>query len=231
MPSGNLRELEESIAYCFGTPKLLLQALTHRSYTQESSSTPEAQPNEQMEFLGDSIVGFLVSEALLNQFPHDSEGRLSKLKAQLVSATHLHQVAERIALGQFLQLGKGEEQTGGRVKKGLLADAVEALVAALYLDGGLEPARCFVQHWVLDTADWQQIQMADYKSELQELLQERHAPQPEYRVVQERGPEHHKVFTVQIRVGSESLAQAEGDSKKAAQQAAAQIALRKLRGK
>lgn len=186
-------------------------------------------PNEQLEFLGDAILGFLVSEALVEQFPNWSEGKLSKLKAHLVSATHLLSVAQRIALGRFLLLGKGEEQSGGRAKKTLLVDALEALVAALYLDNGLDPVRAFVRRFLLDSGSWDEVRTVDFKSELQELLQSKHVPPPRYVVVQERGPEHHKVFTVQIRLRGEELAQADGDTKKAAQQAAAQIALSRLK--
>ena len=229
MTPADSNDLERAVGHSFRNAALLLQALTHRSYAQESASADGIFPNEQMEFLGDAIIGFLVSEALVQQFPDWSEGRLSKLKAHLVSAAHLYSVAQRIPLGQFLRVGKGEEQSGGRAKKTLLVDALEALVAALYLDDGLDPARAFVRRFVLDSVSWEQIPTVDHKSELQEFLQGRHAPPPRYVVVQERGPEHQKVFTVQIRLRGEELAQADGESKKAAQQAAAQIALAKLR--
>lgn len=222
-------ELEHAIGYSFRNPPLLVRALTHRSHAQESAGANGSLPNEQMEFLGDAILGFLVSEALVERLPDCAEGRLSKLKAHLVSALHLHTIAQAIAIGRFLRLGKGEEQSGGREKKTLLVDALEALLAALYLDGGLDPARNFVRRYVLDSVNWEQLQTVDYKSALQELLQGRRDPPPRYIVVRERGPEHHKVFTVQIRLRGEELAQADGDSKKAAQQAAAQLALAKLR--
>ena len=182
-----------------------------------------------MEFLGDAILGFLVSEALLERLPECAEGRLSKLKAHLVSSAHLHSVAQELHLGRFLLLGKGEEQSGGRAKKTLLVDALEALVAAVYQDGGIEAVRTFVRRYILDSVNWVELQSVDYKSELQEFLQGRRDPPPRYIVVRERGPEHHKIFTVQIRLRGQELAQADGDSKKAAQQAAAQLALAKLR--
>lgn len=225
-----LLELEKTIGYSFEKPELLSRALTHSSHTQQSSEEPEELSNEQMEFLGDSILGFLVSEVLVGMFPEHSAGRLSKLKGHLVSSAHLHEVARKIQLGRFLRLGKGEEQSGGRTKKALLVNALEALVAALYGDGGLEAARGFLHRFILKEIDWEQIQTADYKSELQEWLQARRAPPPHYVVVQERGPEHSKVFTVQVCVGSDRLAEGDGESKKAAQQAAAQMALSKLRG-
>ena len=222
-------ELEQAIGYSFRNRSLLLRALTHRSHAQECPSEEGSFPNEQLEFLGDAILGFLVSEALVEQFPSWSEGKLSKLKAHLVSATHLLSAAQRIELGRFLRLGKGEEQSGGRAKKTLLVDALEALVAALYLDDGLDPARAFLRRFLLDSVSGDAVRTVDFKSELQELLQSRHVPPPRYVVVRERGPEHHKVFTVQIRLRGEELAEADGDSKKAAQQAAAQIALSRLK--
>ena len=223
------KNLEEAIGYRFQNPELLEQALTHRSHVEEVSKLDKGLSNEQMEFLGDSILGFLVSEALVRRFAEYREGKLSKLKAHLVSSAHLHRVAERMELGQFLLLGKGEEQSGGRSKKALLVDTLEALVAAIYSDGGMASAQTFVYKWILNSFDWEQAPSADYKSELQEWLQERHAPPPRYAVVRERGPEHHKLFTVELRLGQRRIALAEGNSKKAAQQAAAQIALRQLR--
>ena len=228
--AGSLTDLERAIGYEFQSPELLLRSLTHSSRTQEAASGEELS-NERMEFLGDSVLGFLVSEYLLHRFPEYSEGQLSKLKAHFVSALHLHEAAKRLDMGRYLRLGKGEERSGGRSKKTLLADALEALVAALYLDGGMEPARAFVGAWILSEADTGEIHTQDYKSELQELLQSWHGPQPRYFVIRERGPEHHKVFTVEVRTGGDRLAEAEGVSKKAAEQAAAQIALEKLREK
>lgn len=227
--SPDLEDLEKAIRYPFQNISLLLRALTHRSHVRESPPAEGRRSNEQMEFLGDAILGFLVSEDLLARFPGFSEGRLSKLKAHRVSAAHLYPVAQKIALGNYLQLGKGEERTGGRTKKTLLVDALEALVAALYLDGGLEVSRQFVRHFVLEPFSGEPFQTVDYKSELQEFLQVHHGPQPHYVVVREQGPQHRKIFTVEVRVGKELLAQAEGNSKKAAQQAAAQMALAKLR--
>ncbi|MBI4459502.1 MAG: ribonuclease III [Acidobacteria bacterium] len=228
MAQDDSRELEDAIGYSFRTPELLLRAITHRSYLRESRVAGEAS-NEQMEFLGDAILGLAISEALLGRFPSYSEGQLSKWKAHLVSASHLHEVALRIGLGPFLRLGRGEERSGGRSKKTLLADAVEALIAAIYLDSGLEAARQFVRRWCLESVDWEQTQVVDFKSELQEFLQGQRAPQPRYVVVREKGPEHHKVFMVRVQVGALRLGQAQGDSKKAAQQAAARIALEQLR--
>ena len=230
MPPGSWKDLEDAVGYRFGNPEWLLRALTHRSHVEEVSTAAAGDlANEQLEFLGDSILGFLVSEALVDRFPEEREGRLSKLKAHLVSAAHLHPIAERLEIGRYLLLGKGEEQSGGRSKRALLVDTLEASVAARYRDGGMAPARQFVRQWIVDSVDWAQPLTADFKSELQELLQERRAAAPRYRVVREQGPEHRKVFTVELRIGSEQVAQAEGSSKKAAEQAAAQIVLSRLR--
>ncbi len=229
MPAASWKDLEDSIGYRFRNPEWLLQALTHRSHTEETPTPGGELANEQMEFLGDAILGYLVSEALVDRFPADREGRLSKLKAHLVSAAHLHGVAGELRIGQYLLLGKGEEQSGGRSKRALLVNTLEALVAALYRDGGIGPVRQFVHQWVLKSVDLEQPLAVDFKSELQEWLQERHGFPPRYRVVRERGPEHQKTFTVELEVGGEPIAQAEGSSKKSAEQAAAEIALRRLR--
>ena len=143
---------QTGIGYPFQDRRLLVQSLTHSSRIQEVSGTEELS-NEQLEFLGDSILGFLVADVLVRRFPDYSEGQLSKLKAYLVSASHLVRAAQRISLGDFLRLGKGEERSGGRQKKAILVDALEALVAAIYLDGGMEPAREFVSRWILDGVD------------------------------------------------------------------------------
>lgn len=229
MPPSNSKDLEDAIGYSFRDPDWLRQALTHRSHTEEVTAGGGDLANEQLEFLGDSILGFVVSEALVERFPDYREGRLSKLKAHLVSAAHLHPVAERLEIGRFLLLGRGEEQSGGRTKRALLVNTLEALVAAIYRDGGMAPAREFVQRWIVNSVDWAQPPAADFKSELQEMLQERRSAPPRYRVVREQGPEHQKLFTIELRINGEPFARAEGNTKKAAEQAAAQIALSRLR--
>lgn len=231
MGAESWEELERAIGHRFQEPSLLRRALTHRSCAEESAGAGRVPSNEQMEFLGDSILGFLVSEALVKRFPEASEGWLSKLKSRLVSAAHLHPVAKRLDLGRHLRLGKGEDQRGDRANRSLLVDTLEALVAALYRDGGLPPARRFVEQWILEPADWEQVPSTDYKTELQELLQQQHAAAPRYHVVRERGPEHRKTFTIELRVGGKRMARAEGGSKKEAEQAAAQIALSHFREK
>jgi ribonuclease-3 len=228
-------QLEELLGHRFQDPNLLLRALTHKSLLAEqpaNGGTPLAD-NEQFEFFGDSILGFLASDYLIRLCPHFPEGNLSKLKAMLVSSAHLYETAKTLGLGGHLLLGKGEEMSGGRNKKALLANAVEAIIAAMYLDGGLEPCRRFLERYV-----WGGVQLeelgnvhvpVDSKSALQELAQARKLPVPRYAIVHESGPEHAKIFTVEARVGKEMTAQAEGASKKAAGQLAAERLLRVLR--
>lgn len=222
-------QLEKALGYSFRQPELLRQALTHSSLAHERGVG--SLHNEQLEFLGDSVLGFLVSTRLLERFPSYSEGQLSKLKAHLVSATFLLPVAGQLDLGGYLQLGRGEERSGGRSKRAVLVNALEALIAALYLDGGVEAARRFVDEFVLGDRLEKGIEafpFADYKSTLQEYLQANKRAQPRYVVVEERGPEHRKVFLIEVRVGRRPVAQAEGSTKKNAEQAAAQAALEKL---
>lgn len=224
--------LETALNYRFRNRELLARALTHRSSVHEKNSGASITDNEQLEFLGDAVLGFIVSVALVAAHPGYPEGRLSKLKAHLVSASHLHQVAVGLHLGDYLLLGRGEEMSGGREKKALLADALEALIAALYLDGGIEPAQRFVLQQVIGEAEpaAEAAAATDYKSVLQELAQSMKLPQPRYEIVEERGPEHAKTFLVEARVGREWVSRAEGLSKKSAGQKAAQEILRQLEG-
>ncbi len=235
MAGDSLDKLQDLIGYRFRDRQLFLEALTHSSYAQESSD--RCRDNEQLEFLGDAILNFLVSVRLADAFPQYEEGKLSRARARLVAAAHLVTVAGRLRLGDFLRLGRGEEKTGGRAKAALLADALEALVAALYRDGGLELARRFVDQFVLpedlpSCAD--ELFSIDYKSALQEYLQAERLAPGEYRVVEETGPEHQKTFTVEVMAGENLVARGQGASKKAAEQQAAKMALellgRKLEG-
>lgn len=231
--AGNLAELEVALGHSFSNHELLRRALTHKSRAHEEPGEPSASSdNEQLEFLGDSILGFVVSDCLVCRYPDAPEGRLSKLKSHLVSAARLHEVAKVLRLGEFLFLGKGEEMSGGRRKKALLADAVEALIAAIYLDGGIDPAREFVEQHVLGAAELHDealaFQLTDHKSELQEAAQARKLPPPRYVIVGEEGPEHAKTFTVEVRLGKDLVGRAKGQSKKAAGQMAAQEILTQL---
>lgn len=222
------------LGHCFGNRELLIRALTHKSRVFENvglAGDPSCD-NEQLEFLGDAILGFLVSEELVRRYPLLPEGQLSKLKAHLVSAQHLHTVARDLSIGSHIILGRGEEMSGGREKKAILSNAIEALIAAIYLDGGVEAARRFVLRMVIDNhipvESNSNQPLSDYKSALQEIAQVMKLPQPRYAIVEERGPEHAKTFTMEVRVGREMLARAEGVSKKEAGQRAAEIIVRRL---
>lgn len=228
--SAHLETLEEVLGHRFKSRELLERSLTHKSRVYEKNAEDAGADNEQLEFLGDAILGFLVSDALVEQHPSFPEGRLSKLKAYLVSASHLHQVALRLQLGRHLLLGRGEEMSGGREKKALLANALEALIAALYLDAGVEPVRLFVVQHIMGEArpPEERVQLTDHKSALQEMAQSLKLPQPRYSIVEERGPEHAKTFLVEVRLGRDWVSQAEGLSKKSAGQKAAQQILQQL---
>jgi ribonuclease III len=234
-----LENLENALGHHFQNRELLVRAVTHSSRVHEiqSPQTPSEADNEQMEFLGDAVLGFLISESLVARFPSYPEGRLSKLKAHLVSAAHLYEVARDLELGQFLILGRGEEMSGGRAKRTLLVDCLEALIAAVYLDGGMEVARELVNRWVIGDRARSSLALeeeilgapiVDFKSALQELAQIRKLPPPRYVTVSERGPEHSKTFTIEARVGREWTSQAEGCSKKSAAQKAAREVFTKL---
>jgi ribonuclease III len=227
--------LEDRIRYRFRDRGLLEHALTHRSRAHEDITGGVAD-NESLEFLGDAVLGFIIAEALFRDYPDLDEGQKSKIKASLVSATTLALVGENLDLGPFLLLGRGEEKTGGRKKTALLADACEAIIAAVYLDGGMDAARELVlrEVWSL-RSELAQAQAGtltaltgDFKSALQELLQARERGLPEYRIVGESGPDHRKVFDVEVWVGGEVVARAEGRSKKEAEQRAAQLALEQI---
>jgi ribonuclease-3 len=235
MLEGGLDALQRRLGYRFKDQALLQRSLTHKSRAFESTPRPaddRADDNEQLEFLGDSILGFLISELLVARHPSFPEGRLSKLKAYLVSANHLYVAAQKVDLGSCLLLGKGEELSGGRHKRALLANAVEAIIAAMYLDGGIEPVRKFVLQAVVDEFDQGRGEDAslvvDHKSALQEAAQVRGLPMPRYFTIKETGPEHQKTFTVEARVGTLHSDCAEGTSKKAAGQKAAQSLLERL---
>ena len=222
--------LQAAIAYRFHDRGLLEHAMTHTSRANEDVSGGVTD-NESLEFLGDAVLGFVVAELLFREFPDRDEGDKSKMKAMLVSTATLARVAERLNLGDHLLLGRGEEKTGGRRKQALLADGCEALIAAIYLDGGLEQARAFIARELgsfIDELRRDGVSARDYKSALQELVQAHNRPLPEYRVVGAIGPDHQKQFDVEVLVAGESLARATGPSKKEAEQEAARLALNRL---
>jgi len=228
--------LEAAIGHVFRNAELFQRALTHKSRIHEQpGENPALADNEQLEFLGDAILGFVVSECLVRRYPSAPEGRLSKLKAHLVSAARLYEVAQTLSLGDFLILGRGEEMSGGRAKKALLSDAMEALIAAIYIDAGEEgmsAARTFIETHVVGSFTVKEGSVdgavEDYKSALQEMAQSLKLPPPRYFIVGEDGPEHSKTFTVEVRVGKDWTSQARGLSKKAAGQKAAESVLQQL---
>ncbi len=223
--------LQQVVQYRFRDRGLLEHAMTHTSRANEDVSGGVAD-NESMEFLGDALLGFVIADMLFRQFPQFDEGEKSKTKASLVSTTTLARQAERLNLGEHLLLGRGEEKTGGRRKQALLADGYEALIAAIYLDGGIEHARAFIVREFAPLVGQVQrhgVGGQDFKSALQELLQGRDLPLPEYRLVGAVGPDHQKQFQVEVMVNGTPLASAVGPSKKEAEQEAARAALEGLR--
>jgi len=245
MKPPDIADLEDILGYPFKRPELLEQALTHSSQAREmDSSQPGSSKrsgdNEQLEFLGDAVLGLITTEELFHRFPHFREGELSKLRAHLVSEKHLIRVAQALDLGHFLRLGRGEEKSGGRTKIALLVDALEAILGAMYVDGGMEMVRRVVLGRIVSpeleaiARNGSRMPMNDYKSALQEKLQAVGRPQPSYVLVKERGPEHKKTFTVEARLKtddpaqSELVGQAEGSTKKDAEQGAARQLLEYL---
>lgn len=222
-------EFELRIGYTFQQPDLLRRALTHKSYSHEAKEL-DVRHNETFEFLGDSVLGFVIGDLLFHHFPALDEGALSKMKAFLVSASSLAAKAREYGMGEVILLGVGEEKTGGRKKDSLLANLFEAVIAAIYLDGGVEPTRdLIVRSFSEDIRriDEQDLLFSDYKTALQEVAQGKGLQLPEYSVVGEVGPDHDKTFIVEVRVGS-LAARGEGSSKKEAQQQAARHALREF---
>jgi ribonuclease-3 len=224
-----VQTLERRLHYRFRDVGLLEHALTHKSKAHEDATGGVAD-NESLEFLGDAVLGFVVADLLYREFPHFHEGQKSKAKAALVSTAALAELAQRIGLGAYLLLGRGEEKTGGRQKQALLADGCEAVIAAIYLDGGVDAAREFVLTELADEIEHVRSPdfLRDFKSALQERLQASGRPLPDYEVTAERGPDHDKRFHVTVRVQGEVLADSEGKTKKEAEQAAARQALEKM---
>jgi ribonuclease-3 len=234
--------LEHALGHKFSSPQLLEVALTHSSQAREAEaarilSSERVQDNEQLEFLGDAVLGLVATEELFKRFPQFSEGQLSKLRAHLVSKNHLINVAERLELGRYLRLGRGEEKSGGRSKAALLVDALEAVLGAIYLDAGFEIARSLTLRHVLVPeleefiSSGRAAKVTDYKSALQEKLQAASRPQPLYVMVKESGPEHRKTFTIEARLLAqdngqvEFVGRADGSTKKVAEQDAARQVL------
>jgi len=225
--------VEEALGYRFSDRGLLEHALTHRSRAHEDTSGG-VRDNESLEFLGDAVLGFVVADRLFHECPDWDEGQKSKAKAMIVSTTALAQVGEELGLGAHLLLGRGEEKTGGRQKRSLIADTFEAIVAAVYLDGGIEAVERFIDRWfrpqlnAVRAGGLTRGLTVDHKSALQEQLQSRDLGLPQYRVVGETGPAHRKVFEIEVWAGERVLARGEGSSKKESEQRAAERALQVL---
>ena len=224
------QELQDLIRYVFRDPTLLVEALTHRSFCPPDSGTKNSH-NERLEFLGDAVLGLVVSESVTERFPQFTEGDLSKIKAQLISRTTLARAAQRMEVGKWLRLGRGEERTRGREKPSLLANALEAILGAVYVDGGLEAARVVVRRVLgpelatLREGRSRSIKN-DYKTRLQEWAHQSGCS-PGYRVIGELGPDHEKTFLVEVVMNNQVLGAGKGRTKKEAEQQAAQQALKR----
>ncbi len=230
MPTDGLEEIQRRLEYSFRQPRLLREALTHKSYLNEVRGAEESD-NERLEFLGDAVLDLVVSEYLVHAFPEAAEGELSKLRARLVSEKTLARVAKRIGLGEPLRLGRGETKTEGRSKPSILADALEAVFAGVYLDGGLEAAsQCVKTAFSDELASCDRsLAKGDFKTDLQELCQRDFEMLPQYRTIRETGPDHEKLFEVEILIRGEHYGVGTGKSKKEAEQMAAKQALEQLR--
>jgi ribonuclease-3 len=231
MPFIEIAELESILGHQFRDPQWLLQALMHSSRIPERTAEEPTESNEKLEFLGDAVLELVVSEELVREFPDWSEGQLSKSRARLVNATAISLSAQRLGIGKYLLLGRGEEKTGGRTKPALLADAYEALIAAVYLDGGLEAARGFVKRSLVEgviAVEAERLGHTDHKSALQEFLQSRGMAPGAYYVIAETGPDHQKTFRVEVRIAGQVSAVGCGKTKKEAEQSAAIAALIQL---
>ena len=222
-----IKDLEAAIGYRFKNITLLQNALTHSSYANEYWHN-SLMSNERLEFLGDSILGMVVAEHLYRNFPDRPEGELTRMRADMVCEQALAKVADRLGLGGHLLLGHGEEQGGGRSRASILADAVESVIAAVFIDGGMEPAKHFVESFVLCNVPVTKLKNADYKTALQELVQQKKNQVITYTLVGESGPDHNKQFVAAVSLNGKKLGEGTGSSKKRAEQEAARIALELL---
>ena len=222
-----IKDLEGAIGYRFRNITLLQNALTHSSYANERWHD-SLMSNERLEFLGDSILGMVVAEHLYRNFPNRPEGELTRMRADMVCETALAAVAEKTGLGQHLLLGHGEQQSGGRTRASILADAVESVIAACYLDGGMEAAKGFISRFVLTEVPVKKLHNADYKTALQELVQQKKNQVLSYTLTGESGPDHDKEFVVAVSLNGEVVGTGVGSSKKRAEQDAAHSAIKVL---
>ena len=222
-----IKDLEAAIGYRFQNITLLQNALTHSSYANERWHN-SLLSNERLEFMGDSILGMVVAEYLYRNFPDRPEGELTRMRADMVCETSLAQIALRLDLGKHLLLGHGEERFGGRTRPSILADAVESVIAATFLDGGMAAAESFIERFVLCDVPVSKMHNTDYKTALQELVQQKKNQVLFYRLVGESGPDHDKTFTAQVLLNEEVIGEGSGSSKKRAEQDAARAALENI---
>lgn len=224
-----LEKLQENLGYTFRDETLLRAALYHSSYANEHRAE-EIASNERLEFLGDAVLGFVSAEFLFRRFPNAPEGELTRIRAALVREESLFEVAQELQLGECLMLGKGEESGGGRNRPSILADATEAVFAAVYLDGGIDPVRDIIHRVLLSRGNVAvaETRRRDYKTELQELVQRKPHQTLRYELVGESGPDHAKVFTIAVTLNGDAVGEGSGHSKKEAEQSAAKCALEKL---
>lgn len=219
-----MKKFQKNINYQFKNEKLLYEALSHSSFANENKKTRRS--NERLEFLGDSVLSIVVSDYLFKHYQHLPEGELTKIRASLVCEKSLHQFAKQIDLGAYIMLGKGEEHTGGRERPSILADAFEAVIAAIYLDGGIESAKNHILRFVpKDLSSHGSVNFNDYKTILQEIVQKNPEEKVDYYLVNETGPDHDKAFTVQVKLNRNVIGEGIGKSKKQAEQMAAKEAL------
>ncbi|MEW4369196.1 ribonuclease III [Paenibacillus kandeliae] len=227
--NGDVKQLQQQIQIQFHNRQLLKQAFTHASYVNEHRFS-QHQDNERLEFLGDAVLELTVSEYLYNEYPDRPEGELTKLRAAIVCEPSLVKFAEALDFGRYVLLGKGEELTGGRQRPALLADVFESFIGALYLDQGLDAVKSFLEKHVFSSiSPGGQLQMMDFKTELQEFTQHHNMGVLEYRIIEEKGPAHEREFVSEVYMGDESLGQGSGRSKKEAEQRAAAAALNRLK--
>lgn len=227
-----LNRFQKKIGYQFKEPKLLQEALIHSSYSNENPDAPRC--NERLEFLGDAVLELLVSDLLFRKYPNLPEGVLTKKRSQIVCEPSFAYIGKRLHIPEYLLLGKGEEATGGRERKSIIADAFEALCGAVYLDGGMKFLQEYLEIYLEEIIRQEleeEVAFVDYKSRLQELMHRMSAKPPEYRVVRELGPAHNKIFHVAVYINGEIAGRGQGKNKKAAEQSAAKIALEALKKK
>ncbi|MDP4093500.1 MAG: ribonuclease III [Bacillota bacterium] len=222
----NIQQFEETIGYTFKDKRNIILALTHSSFANELKSK-DIVSNERLEFLGDSVLSIVTSEFIYKNCTNQAEGEMTKLRASIVCEASLVICANKIELGKYLLLGKGEELTGGRTRTSILSDAFEAVIGAVYLDGGIISARKFInRHMSLLLNNSAKVSgFVDYKTQFQELVQKQGEKRISYEIVEQKGPDHNKIFVVQVRIGDNVMGKGEGKSKKAAEQSAAEAAI------